>query len=64
MNRTIENCILIKKIGRTPLQCNSKCIGFAKSQFDDEPCKTCKYCKLNQFYEGQNKINNSKKDFN
>lgn len=30
---------------------DGKCDGYQKSEGDDEPCETCKECKLNTFYE-------------
>ena len=51
MSRTLENCNLIKKMGAEPAQHNGKCYGFARSEWDDEPCETCKVCKLNYYYD-------------
>lgn len=34
-----------------PRQQDGKCDGYQKSEGDDEPCETCKECKLNTFYE-------------
>ena len=48
--RTLENCRLIKKLGR-PAISGGKCDGMAKSRTDDEPCETCKRCKLNTWYD-------------
>ena len=50
MKRTIENCTMIKKHGE-PEHRNNKCLGFGKSEYDDEPCEVCKRCKLNTSYE-------------
>jgi hypothetical protein len=47
--RTIENCSLIRKHGK-PNMDNGKCVGFG-TENDDEPCETCKNCKLNNTYE-------------
>lgn len=50
--RTIENCSLIKRMGGAkPVRYNGKCIGFATSDEDDEPCDLCKDCNLNECYE-------------
>lgn len=43
-NRTPENCRLIKAHGEPGKDGNGKCLGFAKSNFDDEPCGACKRC--------------------
>jgi hypothetical protein len=52
--RTIENCGLIKsnrfELG-SPEKQGDKCVGYQVSEFDDEPCSTCKRCKLNMSYE-------------
>ncbi len=50
MKRTLENCSLIKHgiyigVGR-PEQRNGSCMGFTTVGCDDEPCETCKNCKL------------------
>jgi hypothetical protein len=50
MKRTLHNCWLIKKFGK-PEQKDGKCQGFARSEYDDEPCERCKECKLNEHYE-------------
>lgn len=49
--RTLDNCSLFRQMGSKPPQGNGKCIGFAKSEYDDEPCEQCKECKFNVFYE-------------
>lgn len=52
MQRTLENCSLIKRnvkrgIGEPEQYYNiNKCLGYAKSEMDDEPCETCKNCKF------------------
>lgn len=52
--RTLDHCRMITKyqdlLGR-PRQQDGKCDGYQKSEDDDEPCETCKECKLNSFYE-------------
>lgn len=52
--RTLDHCRMISKyqdlLGK-PQQRDGKCDGYQKSQGDDEPCETCKECKLNTFYE-------------
>lgn len=54
MQRTLENCTLIQKCVRrgigNPEQRNGKCMGYQKSENDDEPCEICKSCKLNEYY--------------
>ena len=51
MIRTLDNCILIKHVGCKPRQYDGVCEGFAKSDSDDEPCETCKECKLHYLYK-------------
>ena len=52
MKRTFENCTLIKRciragIGEPEQHPNlNKCVGYARSENDDEPCEKCKKCKL------------------
>lgn len=48
--RTLEHCSLITKMGGAPNQYDGKCEGFQNGD-DDEPCETCKKCKLNTTYE-------------
>lgn len=52
--RTLDHCRMISKyqgmLGK-PRQQDGKCEGYQKSKGDDEPCETCKECKLNTFYE-------------
>lgn len=54
MQKTFENCSLIKKCVRKgigePDYRNGKCCGYQKSENDDEPCEECKKCKLNEHY--------------
>lgn len=54
MARTIYNCTLIKKCVRegvgTPEQYGGVCLGYQRAESDDEPCDTCKKCKLNSAY--------------
>ena len=54
MQRTLENCTLIQKCVRkgigSPEQRNGKCMGYQKSENDDEPCEFCKQCPLNENY--------------
>jgi hypothetical protein len=52
MNRTLDNCTLVKRHGR-PYQKNGKCLGYANDT--DEPCETCKKCKLNEAYKEEDK---------
>lgn len=52
--RTIDNCSLIKRMGGAkPDKEKGRCVGFARSEADDEPCEICKNCKLNSFYESE-----------
>ena len=60
MKRTIKNCSLIKRaiengIG-SPDTNFSKCLGYAVSEEDDEPCNTCKRCRLNTLYEDERTV--------
>ena len=48
--RTLENCSLIKKMGGYPEQTETECLGFGRSEIDDEPCEICKKCKLYMGY--------------
>lgn len=54
MKRTLENCSLIRKMGDRgtdyPRQTDGRCAGYC-TEDDDEPCKICKKCSLNEFYE-------------
>lgn len=43
--RTSDNCRLIKEHGEPGKDGNGKCLGFAKSNFDDEPIEACKRCR-------------------
>lgn len=43
--RTPENCGIIKKWGESGRDGNGLCMGFARSEIDDEPCEPCKKCK-------------------
>ena len=52
MTRTIYNCSVVQKqvnrgIGKPEQYYNlNKCLGYAKSDNDDEPCEACKRCKF------------------
>lgn len=52
-SRTLDNCSLIKKmiksgIGEPEQMYNiNKCLGYQRSENDDEPCEICKGCKYN-----------------
>lgn len=52
--RTIENCSLKKKYGKTMTETDKdgeeKCLGFSLWN-DDEPIDICKKCKLHNMYE-------------
>lgn len=53
--RTVENCSLMKKqrrygYGTPEIEFYGKCLGYSTSSTDDEPCETCKKCKLNSAY--------------
>lgn len=43
--RTLENCGIIKKWGEPGRDSNDLCMGFSRSEIDDEPCEPCKKCK-------------------
>lgn len=43
--RTPGNCKYIKRCGEPGKDGNGKCLGFARSGIDDEPCRPCKQCK-------------------
>lgn len=48
MKRTPFNCRYMKKMERyigAPDIVNNTCIGYQKSEIDDEPCEVCKKCK-------------------
>lgn len=56
MKRTLDNCSLIQRmvirgLGE-PIQRDGRCMGYARSEYDDEPCETCKHCPLQESYEG------------
>ena len=58
MKRTYENCSLQRKIGVAGKDGNDMCLGFGRGETDDEPCETCKRCKLYTGNEGGlNEIN-------
>lgn len=46
MKRTYENCSIQRRFGIAGKDGNGKCMGFARSETDDEPCEACKKCKL------------------
>lgn len=54
MKRTLYNCSLIKKMVAKgmgePERHYVTCVGYQKSENDDEPCEICKKCKLNYMY--------------
>ena len=52
MKRTYENCSLQKRTGRAGKDGNGMCMGFGRSDTDDEPCEICKKCKLYTGNEG------------
>lgn len=53
MKRTYENCSLQKRVGEAGKDGNGMCMGFGKSEIDDEPCEICKMCKLYTGNEGR-----------
>ncbi len=57
MKRTYENCSLNKKMAHNGVgyaeKIGDECLGFARSEHDDEPCDTCKVCNLNSAYESE-----------
>ena len=46
MKRTYENCSLQRRVGVAGKDGNGFCLGFSRSEYDDEPCEICKRCKL------------------
>jgi len=57
MKRTIENCSIIKKmmhrgLGKPGVE-DERCVGYATSDVDDEPCDVCKRCYLNTTYNDE-----------
>jgi len=52
MTKTNENCSLIKEMvkkgeGEPERYFNiNRCLGYQKGEEDDEPCETCKRCRL------------------
>lgn len=58
MVRTLNHCGLITKMGDKncpPKQSDGKCEGYQVSRDNDEPCDICKHCRMNIFYEEQEK---------
>lgn len=51
--RTHENCKYIKRCGEPGKDGDGKCLGFARSDTDDEPVEPCKKCKHNSTYEDE-----------
>lgn len=57
MTRTIYNCSVVQKqvnrgIGKPEQYYNlNKCLGYAKSDNNDEPCEICKRCRLHLSFE-------------
>lgn len=49
--RTPENCKYIKHCGEPGRDGAGKCLGFAKSEIDDEPAEPCKKCVHNSAYD-------------
>jgi hypothetical protein len=47
----VEGCRLADELGDPGRDSGGKCAGFQKSRIDDEPCETCKDCRLNAFFE-------------
>lgn len=43
--KTPENCKYIKRCGEPGKDANGMCMGFGRSETDDEPCEVCKRCK-------------------
>ena len=48
--KTFYDCFLIQKAGQASI-IEGKCLGFATSSINDEPCHACRNCHLNYFYE-------------
>lgn len=57
MKRTIQNCSYAKRMVRRglgePSVAGDKCMGYQRGENDDEPCETCKECKLNEWHESE-----------
>jgi hypothetical protein len=54
VKRTLDNCRLIKRHGKPEQDReNGICLGFGRGENDDEPCDTCKECKLNSTYDAE-----------
>lgn len=51
--RTPDNCKYIKKCGEPGKDGLGKCLGFAKSDTDDEPAEPCKRCRHNSSFEDE-----------
>jgi len=51
MNRTLENCKLIKKMVTPPKQYDGKCEGYSGNT--DEPHEVCKECKLHYLHDDE-----------
>jgi hypothetical protein len=43
--------MVIRGLGE-PIQHDGRCMGYSRSDIDDEPCETCKRCPLQESYEG------------
>lgn len=46
-----KHCEIIKQKGDPGTDGNGKCMGFGRSEEDDEPCQPCKRCKHCTSYE-------------
>ncbi len=46
-----KHCEIIKQKGDPGTDGNGKCMGFGRSEEDDEPCEPCKKCKYCTSYE-------------
>ena len=37
---------------------DGSCLGYARAEYDDEPCERCKACEKNEFYEPESEAGN------
>ena len=56
MKRTLENCSLIQRCVKRGIgeprqfKDTNQCEGYARAEYDDEPCDICQHCKLCTMY--------------
>jgi hypothetical protein len=59
--RTLDNCKLVQRLGR-PRQYDGRCEGFQRGETDDEPCETCKSCKLHHINQEEAALHDTGRD--